>query len=111
MTRKVRRARSDQYAAMRSRGCCACGNMYRTEIHHIKTRGAGGSNHRSNLIPLCSGCHTQEPYAWHRGVKRFLERFPHVLERLIEMGWQMHNGKLIAPPEASSALKAVGRCV
>jgi len=83
--------------------------MFRTELHHIKTRGAGGANHWKNILPLCSNCHTQAPYAWHRGWKRFLTAFPHVWERLLTMGWGQHGGKLIAPPEASSAgLKKLG---
>lgn len=90
----------DKFAAIRSEGCCACGDMFKTEIHHIKTRGAGGTNDPSNLLPLCGDCHTQKGYAWHRSWKKFLERFPHVKIRLEKMGWEVFNGKLIAPPSA-----------
>jgi len=31
-------------------------------VHHIKPRGRGGSNDPSNLITLCSDCHSMQPH-------------------------------------------------
>lgn len=80
-------AQKKHMAALRLEGCCACGNMMNTEVHHLRTRGSGGSNHPSNLIPLCRGCHTGEPWAWHRSRKQFFGKFPHVIKRMFDMGW------------------------
>lgn len=77
--------------------CLACESSYRLETHHVRTRGSGGGNEPFNLIILCSGCHTQEEYAWHRGWKRFLAKFPHVQKHLESQGWEVFNGKLISP--------------
>jgi len=39
--------------------CPFCGDttLAALEIHHIDSRAAGGSNHRSNLILCCASCH------------------------------------------------------
>lgn len=91
---------------IRDEGCCACGQPGRVEIHHVLRRSQGGSNHQSNLLPLCAGCHTQEPWAWHRNLARFFFKFPHVWEkRLAPRGWEKvseRDWKLIPPPEARS---------
>lgn len=34
-------------------GCVAC------EVHHIRPREYGGTDHPRNLIPLCRECHDQ----------------------------------------------------
>ncbi len=97
---KYTKAQSEAFAKMRLEGCAACGSMYQTEIHHIKTRGSGGSNHESNCIPLCSGCHTQEPYAWHRGRWKLINKFPHLLKRFREKGWEIYGDKFLPPADA-----------
>jgi len=35
---------------------CICGSVS-VDLHHILFRSRGGSDHHSNLIPLCRGCH------------------------------------------------------
>lgn len=39
--------------------CCAICGRPRPQIHHIVTRGAGGSDDPENLIPLCYVHHTK----------------------------------------------------
>jgi len=36
--------------------CINCG-VFGTNFHHIKSRGAGGSDNQTNLLPLCALCH------------------------------------------------------
>ena len=42
---------------MKKEYCEYCGNPKNLEIHHIKTRGAGGKDIPENLIVLCHKCH------------------------------------------------------
>jgi len=43
-----------------------CGRTRFLEVHHIKPRGQGGTNHPDNLMTLCAGCHR----VWHeRGIQ------------------------------------------
>ncbi len=37
--------------------CVACGEPPPNVLHHIKTRGAGGTDDPWNLMPLCVLCH------------------------------------------------------
>ena len=83
--------------AIRNLACIACGHLPPNECHHILSRGAGGKEDYWNLLPLCSGCHTQDAYSWHRGKLRFLERFPHVWEHLQKLGWERNGDKIIHP--------------
>jgi 5-methylcytosine-specific restriction endonuclease McrA len=83
--------------------------MFETEIHHIKTRASGGSNHDSNLLGLCAGCHTQEPYAWHRNRDLLLKKFPRLWEILEEKGWTRNKDKLVPPPKAERWMLIVPR--
>lgn len=41
--------------------CLNCGNYEPSGnvLHHIKTRGSGGSDSVENLMPLCVMCHTK----------------------------------------------------
>lgn len=48
------------------------------EIHHVVPKRAGGSNHRYNLVTLCSECHNQI----HWVMKRLPETHPKLLEEL-----------------------------
>ena len=80
----------DFKAAMRRLPCLGCG-CYGVELHHVRSRGAGGEDTTWNLIPLDRKCHE----AWHRGGwSRFLIRHQHVFDYLTELGWTIENGKL-----------------
>ncbi len=45
----IQRARRDR--------CELCGSNHRLQVHHIKSRGAGGDDAPDNLICLCYVCH------------------------------------------------------
>lgn len=82
---------------IRALPCFACGSPAPSEAHHIFTRGAGGSDYWWNLLPLCTGHHTGNGDAWHRGKLTFLEKFPHVWEHLQKLGWERNGNKLFHP--------------
>lgn len=42
---------------VRSQPCCMCARPSPSDPHHVRTRGAGGSDYYS--IPLCRRCHTE----------------------------------------------------
>jgi len=86
---------------------CICGKMknYKTSLpcivcneckdgfmcfHHVKTRGAGGSNHTSNLMPLCAWCHVEI----HKlGLVSMSKKYDSVNNWLINNGWELQMGK------------------
>jgi len=41
------------------RHCALCGRTEGLEVHHIKSRGSGGSDEHHNLIRLCRWCHVK----------------------------------------------------
>jgi hypothetical protein len=45
---------------IRSLPCCNCGK--KSDPHHTKTRGSGGSD--LTAIPCCRECHTEGGYSW-----------------------------------------------
>lgn len=55
--RRIRNHRAIQ-AARRPR-CEVCGNTWSLQVHHIRSRGAGGDDLPENLICLCVECHTK----------------------------------------------------
>lgn len=58
MIPKVKRLTdSKTVQACRKEWCEVCGQRSYGEPHHIITRGAGGPDHRYNLIQLCWVCH------------------------------------------------------
>jgi 5-methylcytosine-specific restriction endonuclease McrA len=70
--------------AMRMSKCLACECPPPVDIHHIKSRGAGGKDDIWNVIPLCRFCHSK----WHnQGAKTFLENYPSVKKYLESVGW------------------------
>lgn len=49
----------------RQRGVCeVCGKHRPTEPHHVKSKGAGGGDERSNVVSICRTCHDSV----HRGL-------------------------------------------
>ena len=49
--------------------------------HHIKSRGAGGTDDNKNLMPLCSKHHTEI----HKiGLNSFLQKYPKAKEFILE---------------------------
>ena len=64
--------------------CIVCYNIG-TDKHHIKTRGAGGTDDGFNLVNLCRTHHQQIHVL---GPYRMSEKYPQLKERLHESGWQ-----------------------
>lgn len=65
--------------------CLACG-FPGSDPAHVKTRGSGGDDIESNIIPLCRICHSYQ----HRiGWFRFFIKYPHVEQIVNEMGWEI----------------------
>lgn len=70
--------------------CVACGQY--TEggsiLHHLKTRGSGGSDMPFNLIPTCLTCHIE----YHgKGLYHMTKKYPGVERWLIENGWEFND--------------------
>lgn len=85
-------------AVIRKQRCMACGSfgeidsqgLPTNEAHHVLSKGMGnakGGDDWWNVITLCSNCHTQAPYAWHRNLNRFFRKSPHVKSYLKLLGW------------------------
>jgi len=52
-------------------GAPGCGRTRFLEVHHIKPRNQGGTNHPENLMTLCASCHR----LWHeRGNRSVIEK-------------------------------------
>jgi len=101
---------------IREMPCIGCGVEGRSEAAHTGTDG-GMSMKASDYscVPLCSGCHTQAPGAYHRVGKRVFEReqrlsFADIVARLnrewrYKCAWQVTRRTVhrtgTAPPDAS----------
>lgn len=82
--------------------CLACG-AFPAEAHHILPRSQGGGDDWYNVIPLCANHHTQNGvgHAWHRGKISFLKNYPHVLDHIQKLGWELFNEKLMRDKNAT----------
>jgi len=60
----------------RKQQCCVTGCNRRAQAAHIKSRGAGGGDHASNLCPLCWEHHMDQH---NLGWARFRGRHPEVM--------------------------------
>lgn len=59
---------------LKSQGCLICKQKDDTHIHHVTTRGAGGSNDPDNLVCLCPAHHVEIHTI---GVKTFADKYPY----------------------------------
>lgn len=57
LTKRKRLVDPTAIKAARKQYCEVCGRQAYGEPHHIITRGAGGPDHKYNLIQLCAICH------------------------------------------------------
>ncbi|MCC7388817.1 MAG: HNH endonuclease [Phycisphaerales bacterium] len=79
-----------------ARHCCVCRRFRPTalQVHHIKERGAGGTDEYDNLIPVCLTCHsdvhTKRPFA-----RRFTES---ELRKHRDQVYQMVSEGILVPP-------------
>ena len=65
--------------------CLVCGKVGPGDIHHVKSRGAGGKDDLWNIMPLCRQCHCDI----HRvGMKYHAENYP-MVKRWLELNdWE-----------------------
>ena len=56
--------------------------------HHIKTKGAGGSNEAENILPLCWSHHSILHIV---GWNKFLFRYPYLCGLLKQKGWVLKD--------------------
>jgi len=60
--------------------CEACFKPALGWPHHIRSRGAGGSDDHDNLISLCSSCHVRiHTMGW----VRFTQENPHIRDKIM----------------------------
>lgn len=59
-----------------------------TDLHHIKTRGSGGSDDLFNLINLCR-YHHQQVHSY--GMVKFINNHKHIMGILHSKGWEIQN--------------------
>lgn len=83
------------------KACTACGLIGEGMVcfHHVYTRKSFGSDHPSNLMPLCAACHTMI----HKiGLTMMSKRYKSVLAWLVANGWSQtgFSGKYYGPKEA-----------
>jgi len=65
--------------------CIAC-SQQGVDLHHIKTRGAGGCDSYFNLMPLCRKHHTEV----HKiGMRKFARTYARVRFWLVNNNWEI----------------------
>ncbi len=67
--------------------CLVCGRLGPSDPHHVKSKGSGGSDIRTNVIPLCRKHHT-EIHA--TGINRFCEKYEGAAVWLSVNGWSFN---------------------
>lgn len=68
--------------------CLICRKL--AEIHHIKTRGSGGSDEPYNLVPLCREHHTE---IHTKGNSFMANKYKSFKDFLEANGWEFFNEK------------------
>lgn len=66
------------------------------DLHHIKTRGSGGTDDEWNLIPISRTLHQR----WHhRGTQYMVKGYPAIRNWMIKNGWKfdIYSGKWLHP--------------
>ena len=81
------RALLDTYHEMR---CLVC-NRTGAVGHHVKSKGSGGSDKPSNLMPLCAIDHSR---VHAMGLTSFAEKHPSVKNWLLANGWEFNDHKM-----------------
>lgn len=71
--------------------CTACGSRPPVALHHLKTRGSGGSDEPHNLMPLCVlSCH---PRVHTEGLTSMASKYQRVEAWLLRNGWEQVGSK------------------
>jgi len=61
-------------------------------LHHLKSRGSGGSDDSYNLLPLCHWCHVT---VHNIGLVSFAKKHESVKSFLLRNNWELCSGKWI----------------
>lgn len=64
--------------------CEACGRPVFGLPHHIKTRGAGGTDDPDNLLSLCAECHYDIVHGT-LGIRGLIEIYPHLKDKVMKV--------------------------
>ncbi len=83
-----------KYTSLTQR-CVATGELG-VDLHHLISRGAFGSDHEANTLPLCRSCHQMVHQI---GLVEFADKYPAVNYWLKNQGWKFstHQGRWQAP--------------
>ncbi len=65
---------------------CIVSGSPNSELHHVKTRGAGGTDDAWNLMPVSSSLHR---LIHSQGLKKVSDDFPQVRKWLVNNGWDL----------------------
>lgn len=66
-------------------GVCIVSGEKGVDLHHLRSRGAGGPDESWNLMPLSRALHTEI----HRGgLGRFTKKYPQARAFLLKHGWE-----------------------
>lgn len=68
--------------------CVACQIEGFVDLHHLKTRKSGGTDHPSNLMELCRMCHSMLHQI---GMTKFIGKFPYIKLLLDLKGWRFDS--------------------
>lgn len=85
---KLKRVRSEELLKhIRNLPCSACGK-YICDAAHIRSKGAGGGDLLTNLIPLCRQHHIEQHS---KGFVYMWNTYPSIKRVLEEKGWAIVN--------------------
>lgn len=68
--------------------CEACSKPAHGKPHHIKHRGAGGTDDHSNLLRLCYEHHYGTVHG-NGGIRSLIEKYPHLYNKVIKIKYKI----------------------
>lgn len=74
------------------KSCEICGTFGNVSAHHVKSKGSGGHDYPTNLMPLCFMHHTE---IHQLGLNKMIWKYPHLKNTLTDMGWEKADNKWI----------------
>jgi hypothetical protein len=69
---------------------CIITGKFGADLHHVRSRGAGGSDDSWNLMPLAHELHVE---CERIGLVSFSKKYPNALSWLVANGWEIVLGK------------------
>ena len=79
----------------KGKGCLICHSEETTVAHHIITKGSGGPDILSNLMPLCYIHHAEI----HKGLSDFVLKYKRAELWLLHFGWELYQKKWLHPKQ------------